>query len=85
MFEQNLVTGDLPPPDLLIRTSGEHRISNFLLWQCAYSEFYFHRCSVARLSVPDELYKALQSFSQRQRRFGKTSEQVELEFMIIKT
>ncbi|MCL6271990.1 polyprenyl diphosphate synthase [Sansalvadorimonas sp. 2012CJ34-2] len=76
MLEQHLVTGDLPPPDLLIRTSGEHRISNFLLWQCAYSEFYFTDVLWPDFG-PDEFYKALQSFSQRQRRFGKTSEQIE--------
>ena len=76
LLAQNLSTGKLPPPDLLIRTSGEHRISNFLLWQCAYSEFYF-----TDVLWPDfgrhEFYKALQCYSQRQRRFGLTSEQLE--------
>ncbi len=76
MFEQHLTTGDLPPPDLLIRTSGEHRISNFLLWQSAYSEFYFTNVLWPDFG-PDELYKALYSYSQRQRRFGQTSEQIE--------
>lgn len=76
LLAQNLSTGALPPPDLLIRTSGEHRVSNFLLWQCAYSEFYF-----TDVLWPDfsqhEFYKALQCYSQRQRRFGLTSEQLE--------
>ncbi|WP_415837456.1 polyprenyl diphosphate synthase [Parendozoicomonas haliclonae] len=75
-IQNNLTTGDLPPPDLLIRTSGEHRISNFLLWQCAYSEFYF-----ADVLWPDfsreEFLKALREFAGRQRRFGLTSEQCE--------
>ncbi|MWV12924.1 di-trans,poly-cis-decaprenylcistransferase [Pseudomonas sp. R-28-1W-6] len=73
-----LATGDLPLPDLCIRTGGEHRISNFLLWQLAYSELYF-----SDLFWPDfkheAMRKALADFSTRQRRFGKTSEQVEAE------
>ena len=73
-------TAGLPPPDLLIRTSGEQRISNFLLWQCAYSEFYF-----TDTLWPDfgrnELQQALLSYARRQRRFGKTSEQVEAEIL----
>lgn len=73
-----LATGDLPLPDLCIRTGGEHRISNFLLWQLAYSELYF-----SDLYWPDfkheAMRKALADFSTRQRRFGKTSEQVEAE------
>jgi undecaprenyl diphosphate synthase len=73
-----LSTGDLPLPDLCIRTGGEHRISNFLLWQLAYSELYF-----SDLYWPDfkheAMRKALADFSKRQRRFGKTSEQVEAE------
>ena len=73
-----LATGDLPLPDLCIRTGGEHRISNFLLWQLAYSELYF-----SDLYWPDfkheAMRKALADFSKRQRRFGKTSEQVEAE------
>ncbi len=76
LLEQNLVTREMPPPDLLIRTSGEHRISNFLLWQCAYSEFYFTDVLWPDFSQ-DEFYKALQSYSQRQRRFGLTSEQLD--------
>ncbi|WP_220814848.1 polyprenyl diphosphate synthase [Pseudomonas paralcaligenes] len=73
-----LATGDLPLPDLCIRTGGEHRISNFLLWQLAYSELYF-----SDLFWPDfkheAMRKALADFASRQRRFGKTSEQVEAE------
>jgi undecaprenyl diphosphate synthase len=73
-----LATGDLPLPDLCIRTGGEHRISNFLLWQLAYSELYF-----SDLFWPDfkqdAMRKALADFAKRQRRFGKTSEQVETE------
>jgi undecaprenyl diphosphate synthase len=69
---------DLPAPDLLIRTGGEHRISNFILWQAAYSELYF-----TDLYWPDfgeeALDQAVEDFHQRQRRFGKTSEQVEQE------
>ncbi|MCA4044305.1 di-trans,poly-cis-decaprenylcistransferase [Pseudomonas aeruginosa] len=73
-----LVTGDQPLPDLCIRTGGEHRISNFLLWQLAYAELYF-----SDLFWPDfkhaAMRAALADFSKRQRRFGKTSEQVEAE------
>lgn len=71
-----LTTCDIPDPDLLIRTSGELRISNFLLWQLAYSELYF-----TDIFWPDfdreELMKAIISFQQRERRYGKTSEQLE--------
>ncbi|PLX39950.1 MAG: hypothetical protein C0608_10435 [Deltaproteobacteria bacterium] len=69
---------DLPDPDLVIRTSGEYRISNFLLWQIAYSELYF-----TDLYWPDfdekEFDRALEVFASRERRFGKTSAQVERE------
>ncbi|VXB63397.1 undecaprenyl pyrophosphate synthase [Pseudomonas sp. 8AS] len=78
LLQSCLATGDLPLPDLCIRTGGEHRISNFLLWQLAYSELYF-----SDLFWPDfkheAMRKALADFSTRQRRFGKTSEQVEAE------
>jgi undecaprenyl diphosphate synthase len=71
-----LYTSDIPDPDLLIRTSGEKRISNFLLWQLAYSELYF-----TDLFWPDfskeELYKAILDYQNRQRRFGKTGEQID--------
>lgn len=80
LIESHLSTSDLDRPDLLIRTSGEQRISNFLLWQCAYSEFYF-----TTTLWPDfgqnELALALKEYAGRQRRFGKTSEQVEAEVL----
>ncbi|POY38321.1 isoprenyl transferase [Solitalea longa] len=70
-----LCTADMPDPELLIRTSGEHRISNFLLWQIAYSELYF-----TDTFWPDfrreHLYEAIFNYQNRERRFGKTSEQV---------
>lgn len=69
LFDQYVCIGDLPPVDLLIRTSGELRISNFLLWQCAYAEFYF-----TDVYWPDfdeaQLHRALAEFRRRQRRFG---------------
>lgn len=72
---QHLATGTSPEPDLLIRTGGEKRISNFLLWQAAYSELYF-----SDVLWPDfdseQLQLALADYAQRQRRFGKTGEQV---------
>lgn len=72
---QFLATGTAPEPDLLIRTGGEKRISNFLLWQAAYSELYF-----SDVLWPDfdseQLQLALADYAQRQRRFGKTGEQV---------
>ncbi|MBD7978399.1 di-trans,poly-cis-decaprenylcistransferase [Pseudomonadaceae bacterium Sa2CUA2] len=78
MLQSALTTGDLPLPDLCIRTGGEHRISNFLLWQLAYSELYF-----SDLYWPDfkheAMRKALANFATRQRRFGKTCEQVAAE------
>lgn len=74
-FEKELYTAGIPDPDLLIRTSGEYRISNFLLWQLAYTEFYF-----TETLWPDfgerELDIAIESFSKRERRFGMTSEQL---------
>ena len=70
MIGQSLDTYDMPDPDLLIRTSGEQRISNYLLWQIAYSEFYF-----ADVCWPDfseaELDKAIEAYNNRNRRFGK--------------
>jgi undecaprenyl diphosphate synthase len=70
VFSRYLYTGDLPDPDLIIRTGGEYRLSNFLIWQAAYSEYY---------STPtywpdfdkDELYKALVEYNERERRFGR--------------
>jgi len=66
---------DLPKPDLCIRTGGEHRISNFLLWQAAYTELYFTDVYWPDFGA-DELYAAVLDYSQRMRRFGRTSEQV---------
>lgn len=75
-FEKYLDTKDMPDPDLLIRTSGEFRISNFLLWQLAYSELY-----ITDVMWPDftltELDRAIEAYSKRERRFGKTAEQVQ--------
>ncbi|MEW8508792.1 MAG: isoprenyl transferase [Candidatus Thiodiazotropha sp.] len=75
-FSQNLCFAEIPEPDLFIRTGGEKRISNFLLWQCAYTELYF-----TDQLWPDfnrkSLEQALHDFSNRQRRFGRTGEQVE--------
>lgn len=75
VFERQLFTAGMPDPELLIRTSGEHRLSNFLLWQLAYAEFYF-----TDVLWPDfdreELYKAIIDYQNRERRFGKTSEQL---------
>ncbi len=75
LFSQYLTTRGIPDPDLLIRTGGEQRISNFLLWQLSYAELYF-----TDIYWPDfreeELYKAILSYQQRERRFGKTSEQL---------
>nr|WP_091468158.1 isoprenyl transferase [Flavobacterium urocaniciphilum] len=75
IINQHLYTHNMPDVDLVIRTSGEHRISNFLLWQIAYAEFYF-----TEVLWPDfneeELNKALISYQKRERRFGKTSEQI---------
>ncbi len=73
--EQYLTTKDIPDPDLLIRTSGELRISNFLLWQLAYSELYFTDKLWPDITVED-LYEAIVDYQHRERRFGKTSEQV---------
>ena len=71
----HLSTAGIPDPELLIRTSGEQRISNFLLWQLAYTELY-----ITELLWPDfrkeQLYEAIISFQRRERRFGKTSEQI---------
>lgn len=75
VFSNNLETSDIPDPELMIRTSGEQRISNFLLWQLAYSELYF----VDKL-WPDfnknDFYESIIAYQKRERRFGLTSEQV---------
>lgn len=72
----HLSTAGLPDVDLLVRTGGEQRISNFLLWQCAYSELYFTQTLWPDFDA-EELVKALGWYAQRTRRFGMTSEQVE--------
>lgn len=70
-----MTTKNIPDPDLLIRTSGELRISNFLLWQLAYSELYFTDCLWPDFTT-EEFYKAIVDYQHRERRFGKTSEQI---------
>ena len=74
-ISQHLATNFMPDPELMIRTGGEERLSNYLLWQCAYSEFYF-----TDIYWPDfkeeEFHKAIVDYQSRQRRFGKTGEQV---------
>lgn len=75
LIDKNLHTTNYPDPELMIRTSGENRISNFLLWQLAYAEFYF-----TEVLWPDfrkeDFYKAILSYQSRERRFGKTSDQL---------
>ena len=71
----HLTTAAIPDPDLLIRTSGELRISNFLLWQLAYAELYFTDCLWPEFTN-EEFYRAIVDYQHRERRFGKTSEQV---------
>lgn len=75
LFESYLNTAEIPDPELLIRTSGEYRISNFLLWQIAYSELYFTEKLWPDFRKED-LFEALFDFQNRERRFGKTSEQL---------
>jgi undecaprenyl diphosphate synthase len=72
---QHLFTNNMPDVDLLIRTSGEHRISNFLLWQIAYAELYFTDVLWPDFRE-DDLAKAISEYQKRERRFGKTSEQI---------
>jgi undecaprenyl diphosphate synthase len=76
-LQKFLTTSDFPDPELMIRTSGEYRISNFLLYQLAYAELYF-----TQVRWPDfrkqNLYEALIDYQNRERRFGKTSEQVKV-------
>jgi undecaprenyl diphosphate synthase len=77
LMDSYLTTSNIPDPDLLIRTSGEFRVSNFLLWQIAYTEFY-----IANVFWPDfrpkHLYEAIRDFQKRERRFGKVSEQLKI-------
>jgi len=76
VFSQHLATEDAPDVDLMIRTGGDHRISNYLLWQLAYAELYF----IDDLFWPEfrknHLFEAISSYQNRERRFGKTSEQI---------
>ncbi len=74
-INQHLCTSDFPEPELMIRTSGEYRISNFLLWQLAYAELYFTEKLWPDFNK-EEFYKAIISFQNRERRFGKISEQL---------
>jgi undecaprenyl diphosphate synthase len=74
-INNHLYTHNMPDVDLVIRTSGEHRISNFLLWQIAYAEFYFTDVLWPDFNL-EELQNALRSYQKRERRFGKTSEQI---------
>ncbi len=78
LIESMLCTLNIPDPELLIRTSGEHRVSNFLLWQIAYSEFYFTDKLWPDFRKQD-LVDALLDFQNRERRFGKTSEQISIQ------
>lgn len=75
LFEKYLCSRGMPDPDLLVRTSGESRVSNFLLWQIAYTELYFTEKLWPDFGKED-LYDAIINFQNRERRFGKTSEQV---------
>lgn len=75
IISQSLATHFMPNPDLLIRTGGEYRLSNYLLWQCAYTEFYF--CDTYWPDFSEQHFiHAIIDYQQRERRFGKTSEQV---------
>ena len=78
MFQQYLCTKNVPNPELLIRTSGEQRISNFLLWQIAYSELYFTEKLWPEFRKED-FFEAIYNYQKRERRFGKTSEQLNKE------
>ncbi len=76
VFSSYLNTANFPDPELMIRTSGEHRISNYLLYQLAYAELYFTPVHWPDFRKP-QLYEALLNYQQRERRFGKTSEQIQ--------
>lgn len=75
LIEKHLSTSKWPDPELMIRTSGEHRISNFLLWQLAYSEFYFTDVLWPDFRK-DDFFRAILAYQNRERRFGKISEQL---------
>jgi undecaprenyl diphosphate synthase len=74
-FADHLDTAGIPDPELMIRTSGEYRISNFLLWQLAYTELYFTPVLWPDFRI-EHLYAAVEDYQKRERRFGKTGEQV---------
>lgn len=74
-FSSKLTTAGMPDPELLIRTSGEYRLSNFLLWQAAYTEFYFTQKLWPEFEKED-LYEAIVDYQNRERRFGMTSQQL---------
>ena len=76
LFAAYLYTAELPDPDLLIRTSGEYRLSNFLLWQLAYTEFYFTDVLWPDFNKND-LFDAISSYQKRERRYGLTSDQLQ--------
>jgi undecaprenyl diphosphate synthase len=78
VFQQYLATADFPDPELMIRTSGEYRISNFLLYQSAYTELYFTETRWPDFKK-ENLYEAIVDFQNRERRFGKTSQQLKQE------
>lgn len=80
-LQKYLVTSELPDPELMIRTSGEYRISNFLLYQLAYAELYFTSTRWPDFRK-DHLYEAILDFQKRERRFGKTSDQLENEIPV---
>lgn len=75
LLQEHISTSGLPPLDLLIRTGGEYRISNFLLWQAAYAEFFFSPVLWPEFG-PNELLEAVECFRSRERRYGKTSDQL---------
>jgi undecaprenyl diphosphate synthase len=77
-FVNSLSTKDFPDPELMIRTSGEHRISNFLLFQLAYAELYFTETRWPAFGK-DAFIEAIMNFQSRERRFGKTSAQINLD------
>ena len=74
-LSRHLTTSFMPDPDLLIRTGGELRISNYLLWQCAYTEFYFTDEYWPDFTA-DSLHRAVEEYQKRQRRYGKTGDQI---------
>ena len=76
LIQQHLSIGDLPMPDLMIRTAGEQRISNFLLWHLAYTELYFSEVYWPDFRE-DEMHKALSAYAGRKRRFGQTDDQID--------